>query len=255
MDRTPLVLLLAALLTGCAGATPEPADGPAPARVPPMPLPAPPPSPLQAAAAAPAAMPVQAAPARALPADTVRMLPTGFALRLDSPDASPADFRVEQSDSGLTVTTGPAGILYPTDAAHRLSGDYSVSATVRQLEPSQHPEAYGIFIGGRDLQGETQRYTYFLVRQDGKVLIKQRLATETPTLLPWTETTAVRVPGSGRGGNTLAVRVAGDAAVFLVNDTEVARIPRAQLETEGVVGYRVNHNLRVQLGPLRVTQP
>jgi hypothetical protein len=35
MDRTPLVLLLAALLTGCAGATPEPADGPAPARVPP----------------------------------------------------------------------------------------------------------------------------------------------------------------------------------------------------------------------------
>jgi hypothetical protein len=184
-------------------------------------------------------------------------LPDGWTARFDPPRPTAAipkleDVNVVTMGSGLHFTSGPAAIYY--NAKDMGTGEYAVTATFSQRKSVGH-EAYGIFIGGRDLQGETQRYTYFLVRQDGKVLIKQRLATETPTLLPWTETTAVRVPGSGRGGNTLAVRVAGDAAVFLVNDTEVARIPRAQLETEGVVGYRVNHNLRVQLGPLRVTQP
>ena len=43
-----------------------------------------------------------------------------------------------------------------------------------QMEPAAHPEAYGVFIGGSDLQAANQKYTYFVIRQDGKFLIKRR---------------------------------------------------------------------------------
>ena len=33
---------------------------------------------------------------------------------------------------------------------------------------ASHDVAYGLFVGGQDLDNDKQRYTYFVIRQDGK---------------------------------------------------------------------------------------
>ncbi len=176
-----------------------------------------------------------------------------FQVVLDDAAAERDAFRVTPGADGVAVTTGPAGLLYPTDAATRLSGDYTVAAIVRQTVATEHAEGYGIFIGGADLDGSAPRYTYFLVRKDGKVLVKQRMGADTETLLPWTAVPAVQpADAAGQQQTTLQVRSTGGEVVFLANGAEVARLPASAVSPAGVAGYRVNHNLRVHLGELRV---
>src|SRR5947208_2703881 len=99
-------------------------------------------------------------------------LPAGWQARLDNAGASLEGVKLEAAGGGLHVTSGPAGIYYKPD--QKATGSYETHATFTQLEPAAHPEAYGLIVGGADLQGENQKYTYFLVRQDGKFLIKRR---------------------------------------------------------------------------------
>lgn len=174
-------------------------------------------------------------------------LPFGWTARLDNAGASIASVKFEHKGTVQHITTGPAGIFYRT-AARNLSGMVSVSATFTQLAPSAHPEAYGVFIGGSDLQGPAQKYTYFVIRQDGKFLIKRRAGTETPTVTNWTEHAAIKkADASGKMTNTLAVKTDKEKAHFLVNGTEVAALPVSQIDAAGIVGLRVNHNLNVRI--------
>ena len=91
------------------------------------------------------------------------------------------------------------------------------------MEPAAHPEAYGLIIGGADLEGAAQKYTYFLIRQDGKYLIKRRAGDQTPTIADWTDSAAIKkADTSGKMSNTLAIDVGKDKVRFLVNGTEVS---------------------------------
>src|SRR5690606_5446236 len=128
-------------------------------------------------------------------------------------------------------------------------GEFGARATFIQMKPSRHPEAYGIFVGGRDLDGDAQDYFYFLIRQDGKFLVKHRAGAETHTIIDWTAHEAVRPAGDdGRATNTLEMRVRAGDVRFLVNGVEVAKLDRVPyLNTDGIVGLRVNHNLDVRI--------
>lgn len=53
--------------------------------------------------------------------------------------------------------------------------------------------------------------------------------------------------------NMLAVEIEGDTATFFINGTEVAQMPAADLQTEGVVGLRINHGINVHVENLGVT--
>jgi hypothetical protein len=174
-------------------------------------------------------------------------LPAGFELRLDGADATPADFHVAQQDGGFHVETGPAGVFYDPNATP--AGDYTVSATFsenRENRRANHREAYGIVIGGSDLQGPGQQYTYFLVRADGQYLIKKRAGSETMNVGDgWTAADAVHKAEGDAGPpitNMLEVKVAGDQVHFSVNGQEVATLPAAQVDAHGIAGIRVNHN-------------
>ncbi|MCC7416354.1 MAG: hypothetical protein IT176_04370 [Acidobacteria bacterium] len=173
-------------------------------------------------------------------------LPAGWSARLDSGATKPDGVQIMPMGSGLHFKSGPAGIYYRS--ADTKSGAYTVSATFMQMEMASHPEAYGLFIGGSDLAGANQKYTYFLVRQDGKYLIKKRAGTATPTVVNWTDSAAVKkADAAGKATNQLSIKVAGDKVSFLVNGTEVGSAPAADVDTSGIAGLRVNHNLSVHV--------
>ena len=173
-------------------------------------------------------------------------LPSGWKGRLDSGDKSLAGVKATQTGGGVHFMTGPAGIYYkPTDKA---TGAYETHATFTQLAPAAHPEAYGLFIGGADLDGTGQKYTYFIVRQDGKFMIKRRAGAQTPTIVDWTDSAAIKKADStGRMSNTLAIEVGRDKGRFLVNGTDVTSVDVSKVDTAGVPGLRVNHNLNLQV--------
>ena len=173
-------------------------------------------------------------------------LPAGWKGRLDSGDTSLAGVKAMSMNGGVHFTTGPAGIYYrPADKA---AGVYETRATFTQMAPAAHPEAYGLIIGGSDLEGAGQKYTYFLVRQDGKFMIKRRAGDATPTVTDWTDSAAIKKPdASGKSINTLAVDVTRDRVRFLVNGTEVATAEAAKVDTTGLSGLRINHNLNVHV--------
>ena len=184
-------------------------------------------------------------------ADTDKMqaggsLPAGWAMRLDSGATKPDGVSVMPMGGGIHFKTGPAGIYYR--AADAKTGAYEVRAALSQMEPSAHPEAYGIFIGGANLAAATQKYTYFLVRQDGKFMISRRDGAKVTPVMPWTDNAAVKkTDASAKGTNVLSIVVAADKVRFLVNNTEVSSQPAAGVDGAGIAGLRVNHNLNVHV--------
>ncbi|NNM33944.1 MAG: hypothetical protein HKO53_12795, partial [Gemmatimonadetes bacterium] len=99
--------------------------------------------------------------------------PTGYQFRLDSERSDPAEFIVTQDSLGLRIRTGPAGIAWrPEDTTP--TGSFYAGATFVQYEaPVGYREAYGVFVGGVDLDQEDQEYLYLLVRPTGDYLIKR----------------------------------------------------------------------------------
>src|SRR3989441_12437644 len=74
---------------------------------------------------------------------------------------------------GLHTTVGPAAIYWRD--RDTISASYHVVAKLTQMKNPTHPEAFGIFIGGKNLADSGQSYTYFLVRPiDGMYSIRRR---------------------------------------------------------------------------------
>jgi hypothetical protein len=188
-------------------------------------------------------------------AESGAALPEGLALRLDRSNRDPADFRVTTGEWGLEVRTGPSGILYRPDESID-AGDFTVSAAFTELgAPMGHREGFGLFIGGRALDDPDQRYTYFLVRADGRFVIKERAGDSTVEVSDgWVSSEAVRVAAMEDGdiSNDLSVSVVGDRVRFSCNGEEVADLSVAGLSTHGIVGIRVNHNLMIRVDRFRV---
>jgi hypothetical protein len=172
-------------------------------------------------------------------------LPSGWTGRLDNGGPSGAGVRTMLMGAGIHFITGPAGVFYRSHDTP-VSGSYDTHAMFTQLGLSDHPEGYGLFVGGSDLDGANPRYTYFLIRQDAHFLIKRRAGAATPTVTDWTESAAIRKPtASGRMANTLGIDVGKDKVRFLVNGTEVRSADPASVDTNGLAGLRINHNLSV----------
>jgi hypothetical protein len=153
---------------------------------------------------------------------------------------------------GWHITTGPSGIFY--NPATRAEGEYRVSSEI-YLFPGERREGYGLFIGGNDLAGDSQSYLYFLIRKDGRFIIKQRHGSETPTITAWTEHPAIaQQSGDDQAKNVLEIDVGAERLAFYVNGQQVASMPRGELPTDGVVGLRVNHAVNLHVTNLTIAQ-
>jgi len=177
-------------------------------------------------------------------------LPPGWTARTDG--AAPlTKVKFDAMPPGWHVTLGPASIFY--QAADTASGSFHTVGKFFLFPGASHPEGYGMFIGGSDLQGANQAYTYFLVRSDGKFLIKRRKGDATTKVVDWTANAAVKAADStGHAENELSVQVKDGKVSFMANGKEVYSAPAGDLDTKGVVGLRINHNLSVHVAKLEV---
>ena len=139
----------------------------------------------------------------------------GWETRLDGgPDATSVLHFRTMGDGVHAATAGRGAAIFwqPTSMA---KGDYTISASFTQTEPSGHPNAYGLFFGGSDLSGPNQHYSYFVIRQGGQFLVKQRMGNETPTVVDWTTHDAINdLDDQGRSTNTLVVEVGSSQVRF-----------------------------------------
>ena len=142
---------------------------------------------------------------------------------------------------------GSAGTFY--NAAWTKTGDQKFSARLTQLKAPTHPISYGLMIGGTNLAGPMQTYSYFLVRNQGEFFIANREGDARPTtVVNWTANAAIQKQGAdGKQTNTLAIQVQGDNVIFMVNGTEVTRLPKSRLHVDGMFGFRIGHNLDVDV--------
>jgi len=185
-------------------------------------------------------------------------IPAGWHVRTEpnrqtGQPASLDNVKFTSMGDGLHTTVGPAAIYWRD--RDTISGNYHVVAKLKNVKNSGH-EAFGIFIGGKNLADSSQTYTYFLVRPtDGMYSIRRRTsyATRPTAIVDWTASDAVtKSDSAGQATNELSIQVQGGKAKFMVNGKEVYTGDAANLDVNGVVGYRVNHNLDVHLGALGI---
>jgi len=156
---------------------------------------------------------------------------------------------------GWHITTGPAAIFYHPEST--AEGTFRAETLIHLFDPQGRNEAYGLFFGGENLDGEAVAYDYFVLRNSGEFLVKRRAGEETEVLHPWTAHEAIATFGEDTASsvpNRLAVEVGEAEVAFFVNGAEVVRMPRSALRTDGVVGLRINHALNVHVEDLAVTE-
>ena len=206
---------------------------------------------------------------------SAQILPAGWQLRADRPDAALEQVEVVDMPPGFHITTGPAVILWqdPSGGASAgasgtadgasyadmeasfatyAEGDYRIEAEYYLFDPGERREAFGFFVGGRDLTTDAQAYTYLLLRNGGEFIFKHRAGADAPTVLPWTAHPAIisyadRPEGEVSVRNELALERRGRELRLIVNGTEVARTDAANLPLDGIVGLRVNHGLNLHV--------
>jgi hypothetical protein len=152
---------------------------------------------------------------------------------------------------GFHVSGGPAGTYWhPSNTA---MGNYTLKGTFTLVKPSSHTNYYGLVFGGNGLDGPSQTYTYFVVAQNGRFLIKQRNGEQTSDIQAATANAAIKTPdGTGKSVNALEVRVGADTISYVVNGTVVHTTPKSAAKTDGIVGFRVNHVTEVLVDDFQV---
>ncbi|MGH7508888.1 MAG: hypothetical protein ACREMZ_05415 [Gemmatimonadales bacterium] len=175
-------------------------------------------------------------------------LPAGWTARADG-DGDTGNIKFVTMEPGYHLTLGPATILYRQQ--DRVNGPFHAMATFHQMKKLRHPEGYGLIFGGRALSGKEQKYTYFLVRDDGTYLIKRRDGEKTSEVTKgWTAHRAIKkADARGNTSNLLEIDAKQNPSKvdFKVNGQMVYTADAGALELKGGVGIRANHNLDLHI--------
>ena len=174
--------------------------------------------------------------------------PAGWSMRLDRANAKREEVSFSVMGRGMHITSGPAAVF--TNPVNTATGPFAFGATFTQMKAPAHPEAYGLMWAGKHLEADGVTYLYFLIRGDGKYMVKHRAnAMDVHTITDWTESAAInRQDATGKATNALDVRVAKDSVRLFANGKPVAAYDgKVMADNAGVFGIRVNHNLDVHV--------
>jgi hypothetical protein len=174
--------------------------------------------------------------------------PDGWSMMFDSKSAKPTDVDFVTMGAGMHVTAGPAATYF--NPANTASGAYTIAASFGVRTAPLH-DGYGIVWNGDKFGTPAASYLYFIVRGDGKFMVKHRAnSTEVHTIMDWTDNAAVKKgTETGQASNALEVRVAADSTRLIVNGTQVAALSDKTIGSTkgGTFGFRVNHNINTHI--------
>ena len=181
---------------------------------------------------------------------------SGWKGRVDRRPASQgktvADSRFAAVEGGYRLSVGPAGNFW--NDANIASGDYEVKATFKEHKmAASHPHSYGIFIGGANLESDTETLMYCIVYGTGVYSVKTFHGAKVTTLVDRQAHEAIhKADANGESTNEIGWRVRDGKASCVVNGTAVTTLDRAEFtgpekltSTDGVYGIRVSHNLEL----------
>lgn len=189
-------------------------------------------------------------------------VPEGWEIRLDkamdnlvvSDNPDEGDIYFVNMTPGWHLTTGPRGIFW--HPANNVEGDFGIKANLYLFNTNgRNREGYGLFFGGQNLQEDDQNYIYFLLRNTGEFLIKERVGSETKLVQDWTKSEHIVLYTEDMGDentaeNNLQVKIEGAEMVFVINGEEVSRLDKGNLNTNGHFGLRVNHRVNLHISDL-----
>jgi len=171
------------------------------------------------------------------------------------------DSRFRMENGALRLSVGPAGNFW--NPAHTARGNYEVSATFKEHRmAASHPHSYGIFIGGADLESDTETLMYCIAYGNGTYSVKTFHGATVSTIVNAAATDALRKADAttGESTNTIGWRVEGGRASCVINGTVVRTFERSEFiaadkltSTDGVYGIRVSHNLELTVSGLAMT--
>ena len=151
------------------------------------------------------------------------------------------------------MTTGAASILY--DPAYVAEGRFAIETEVF-LFPGDSQEGYGLFTGGKELDGAAATYTAFLLRRDGSAGIAARTGGQGRVVRDWVKHDAI-IPGDQKDSVKNVLRIVADAAdvTFEVNGKSVVTVPRGDLAIDGTFGFRAGEDINLHVSRLDLTRP
>lgn len=162
------------------------------------------------------------------------------------------DSKFTSEGSALRLSVGPAGNFW--NPAHTATGDYEVMGTFKEHKmAASHPHSYGIFIGGNDLESDTETLMYCIVYGNGTYSIKTFHGAKVTTLVNAEATPALKkADANGESTNSVAWRVKGGKASCVLNGTVVKTLDAAEYagadklkSLDGNYGLRVSHNVEL----------
>jgi len=169
------------------------------------------------------------------------------------------DSRLRNENGALRLSVGPAGNFW--NPSHHAHGNYEVSATFKEHKMAvSHPHSYGIFIGGADLESDTESLMYCIAYGNGTYSIKTFRGANVQTLVDRAASPAlVKADANGEATNTIGWRVQGGNASCVINGQSVHTVTQAQAVAadklkalDGNYGIRVSHNLELTVSGLRM---
>jgi hypothetical protein len=171
------------------------------------------------------------------------------------------DSKFASEGSALRLSIGPAASYW--NPANTASGDYSVKATFKEHKmAASHPHSYGIFIGGADLDSDTESLMYCIAYGNGTYSVKTFRGATVSTLVDRAASDALKkADANGESINEIGWSVKGGKASCVINGTAVKTFDKAEVigdtklkSLDGVYGIRVSHNLELTVAGLNKTQ-
>jgi opacity protein-like surface antigen len=173
-----------------------------------------------------------------------------------------ADSKFATEAGALRLSVGPAASYW--SEANTATGDYQVKATFKEHKmAASHPHSYGIFIGGSDLDCDTEKLMYCIVYGIGTYSVKTFYGAKVTTLVDRAAHDALRkADANGESTNEIGWRVQGGKASCVVNGVALKTFERAEVvgpdklaSTDGIYGIRVSHNLELTVSGLAKSRP
>jgi hypothetical protein len=165
-------------------------------------------------------------------------------------DGTDTTAQLREAATGWHVATTQAGIWWDPTMVEQKSFNVLLDAV---LLPDGANNGFGVFVGGRNLEGDQPEYLSFQIKGDGTYLVELRHGEEVHALAPWMSHRAITRALSGTPTNySLRLEVHPLRLDFVVNGLKVHSIDRATVRADGNVGLRFDAGLSMDLTRFRV---